>query len=101
MNPCSLRKRDKACVGSGRESTWRIKPEVSLAWPAYYFILGSLSHILEGLCKIISLEEPPKKNGEAFVVLLVWKRLLQNLAALNSKSFLYLTVAVGHEFGSA
>ena len=87
-------------MGGGRESTWRIKPEVSLAWPAYYFILGSLSHILEGLRKIISLEEPPKKNGEAFVVLLVWKRLLQNLVALNSKFFLYLIVAVGHEFGS-
>ena len=69
--PLQSEKRDKACMGSGGESTWRIKTEESLAWPAYYFILGSLSHILEGLCKIISLEEPQKKNGEAFVVLLV------------------------------
>ena len=59
--PLQSEKRDKACVGSGRESTWRIKPEVSLACSAYYFILGSLSHIPEGLCKIISLEEPQRR----------------------------------------
>lgn len=100
VNPCSLRKRIKLVweVGVSRpgESSQR------WAWPGQPTIsfTGSLSHILEGLRKIISLEEPPKKNGEAFVVLLVWKRLLQNLVALNSKFFSSHIVAVGHEFGS-
>ena len=96
-------KRDKACVGSGGESTWRIKPRVSRAraWPASYFILRSLPHILEGPWKIISLEEPWKKNGKAFVVFIAVEQIIAKFSGFKQQIFIISQVAVGHEFGSS